>query len=398
MKRSFRALLVAIALVVAFAPLAALVSPARAQGGVVWHAAYYNDPYQLSDPVLIRTESELAFNWGGASPAAGINADDFSAGFWADIAFEPGIYRFYVLADDGVQLFAGERATWGDPVIDTYNQPLVGQTLTADVDFSLGGVQKVVVNYRESTGDAYLYVRWENLTTGAKIGADFGTPVSSMGNWTAQYWPTLNFAGAPIITRQESIPSHDWGEGVPVEGMPADYFSARWYTVRWLDAGTYTLSVRADDGVRVYLDRNLVINEWHTATGLTYTHTFTVAAGEHLFEVEYYDETANAYLHFGLTQVAGQPASPGAPPAQPPAITGAAATIAAYRLNVRDIPSTRGSTVITQVVRGQEYPIVGRNSDRTWWQIDLGGGATGWVSAYYVTARDTQNVPVTFQS
>ncbi|NLF74878.1 MAG: hypothetical protein GX573_04210, partial [Chloroflexi bacterium] len=97
MKRSFRTLLVAIALVVAFAPLAALVSPARAQGGVVWHAAYYNDPYQLSDPVLIRTESELAFNWGGASPAAGINADDFSAGFWADIAFEPGIYRFYVL-------------------------------------------------------------------------------------------------------------------------------------------------------------------------------------------------------------------------------------------------------------------------------------------------------------
>ena len=107
-----------------------------------------------------------------------------------------------------------------------------------------------------------------------------------MGNWTAQYWPTLNFA-APIITRQESIPSHDWGEGVPVEGMPADYFSARWYTVRWLDAGAYTLSVRADDGVRVYLDRNLVINEWHTATGLTYTHTVTVAAGEHLFEVEH---------------------------------------------------------------------------------------------------------------
>ena len=65
---------------------------------------------------------------------------------------------------------------------------------------------------------------------------------------------------------------------------------------------------------------------------------------------------------------------------------------------MRDIPSTRGSTVITQVVRGQEYPIVGRNSDRTWWQIDLGGGATGWVSAYYVTARDTQSVPVTFQS
>jgi len=393
MKRSLMTLLIVMALAVAFVPAPA----ARAQSGVVWHATYYNDPYQLGEPALIRTESELAFNWGGGSPAAGINADNFSAGFWADIAFEPGIYRFYVLADDGVQLFAGQRATWGQPVIDTYDQPQVGQTLTADVDFSQGGVQKVVVNYREATGDAYLYVRWENLTTGATTGTDFGRPVSSMGNWTAQYWPALNFAGAPVVTRQETIPSHDWGDGAPADGVPADYFSARWYTVRALDPGTYTISVRADDGVRVFLNRALVIDQWHTATGQTYTYTFAVPGGEHLFEIEYYEETQNAYLHFGLTQDAGQPASPGAP-AQPPAITGAAATITAYRLNVRDIPTTRGSTVIAQVVRGEEYPIIGRNSDRTWWQIDLGGGVNGWVSAYYVTPRDTQDVPVTYQN
>ena len=397
MKRTGISWLVAAALIAALAPLASLTPAAHAQGGVVWHAAYYNDPYQLSAPALIRTESELAFNWGGGSPAAGINADHFSAGFWADIAFEPGMYRFYILADDGVQLFAGQRATWGQPVIDTYNQPLVGLTLTADVDYSQGGVQKVVVNYREATGDAYLYVWWENLTTGAKFGREFGKPISSMGNWTAQYWAAPNFEGAPVVTQQETIPSHDWGEGAPVDGLPADNFSARWYTVRGLDPGTYTIAVQADDGVRVYLNRNPVINEWHAATGQTYSYTFSTPGGDHLFEVEYYEATLNAFLHFSLTQDAAQPGSAGAS-AQPPAITGAAATVTAYRLNVRSQPSTRTGAVITQVQRGQEFPIIGQNSDRDWWQIDLGGGVTGWVSRYYVTARDTQNVPVTFES
>ncbi|HRV96802.1 MAG TPA: SH3 domain-containing protein [Anaerolineae bacterium] len=40
-----------------------------------------------------------------------------------------------------------------------------------------------------------------------------------------------------------------------------------------------------------------------------------------------------------------------------------------------------------------ELPIVGRNANGTWWQIDI-TGATGWVANEVVQASDTKTVPV----
>ena len=40
-----------------------------------------------------------------------------------------------------------------------------------------------------------------------------------------------------------------------------------------------------------------------------------------------------------------------------------------------------------------ELPIVGRNANGTWWQIDI-TGATGWVANEVVQAHDTKTVPV----
>ena len=373
--------------------LAALIPApaARAQDGAVWTAAYYNDPYQLTEPVLTRTETSLWFNWGGSSPAPGVNANDFSAKFWADVAFAPGTYRFYILADDGVQLFAGDRAIWGEAAIDTYNNPLPGQTLTADVAFPQGGVNHIIINYRESTGDAYLYVRWENLAGGA-TGPGLPQPVSSMGVWSTQYFANTTLEGTPVLAREETIPAGDWGNGSPASQVPADNFSARWSGVRDLAAGTYTVSVAADDGVRVFVDGSLIINEWHGATGETYTNPFTVGAGQHIFVVEYYEATQNAFLHFGLAQ-AGTPPSTGSP--APVAPTSAAATVAVYRLNVRNAPSTITGQIITKVLRGETYPIVGRNTSGTWWQINV-NGTVGWVYASLVRAVNTAGVPITF--
>jgi hypothetical protein len=163
--------------------------------------------------------------------------------------------------------------------------------------------------------------------------------------------------------------------------------------VRDLAAGTYTVSVAADDGVRVFLDGSLIINEWHGATGQTYTNTFTVGAGQHTFVVEYYEATQNAFLHFALAQAGTAPA-PGS--AAPPVPTGAAAaTVLVYRLNVRNAPSTYTGQIIAKLLRGETYPIVGRNASGTWWQINV-NGTVGWVYAPLVRAVNVSGVPITF--
>ena len=70
------------------------------------------------------------------------------------------------------------------------------------------------------------------------------------------------------------------------------------------------------------------------------------------------------------------------------------ARVTADTLNVREGPSTNYK-VVTQVKAGQEFAIVGKNKQGTWWQIDLGGGKLGWVFGRLVQVLgSTANVQV----
>ncbi len=71
--------------------------------------------------------------------------------------------------------------------------------------------------------------------------------------------------------------------------------------------------------------------------------------------------------------------------------TSAQATVTAALLNVRYGPAmTYG--IITRIQRGETDPIIGRNTDSSWWQLNL-NGSIGWVNGLYVTATNTTNVP-----
>jgi hypothetical protein len=77
-----------------------------------------------------------------------------------------------------------------------------------------------------------------------------------------------------------------------------NYFSARYSTVIPLQAGIYRIRVRADDGVRVYVNGGLVINEWHAATGQVYQYGFFASAGNHTFVIDYFEAAGLASLYY----------------------------------------------------------------------------------------------------
>lgn len=364
--------------------LAAAIVPASAQNGAVWTTYFFNNAFLLEPPVLTRQDTAVAFNWGSGSPAPGVLADNFTVRFATDVYLPAATYRFWALADDEVRVTVDYQFT---PLIDTFGNPRVGQTLSGDLALN-AGMHHVQVDYREAGGNAFVYATWADLATNPS-GPSFpapGIPSPSSGPWTAQYYANNNLSGTPTLIQSEGSPTHDWGSGSPVASIPSDNFSGRWTSSQTLNAATYQISARADDGVRVFVDGVSVINEWHSASGVTYTVNVNLSAGQHNFMIEYYEAGGLAFLNYTFTLVGSNP---------PPPITGPAATVTgAFKLNVRATPDPVNGAILTRINRNETYPIVGRNSDSSWWQINV-NGIVGWVSARYVTAANTGSVPVT---
>ena len=100
-------------------------------------------------------------------------------------------------------------------------------------------------------------------------------------NWKGEYFANKTLSGLPALTRNDAAISFDWGQGAPANGLPVDGFSVRWTRTLKFDAGVYRFSLRSDDGVRLWIDGILQIDEWHNSGGQTFTRDVQLGAGNH---------------------------------------------------------------------------------------------------------------------
>jgi glucose/arabinose dehydrogenase len=116
------------------------------------------------------------------------------------------------------------------------------------------------------------------------------------GQWKASYFANQTLSGTAAGERCEAAVDYDWGLGGPTGvGVGPDNFSVRWVATRsFATTGSYTFTATADDGVRVYLDGTLVIDQWKDQSATTYTASRTVTAGNHEVKVEYYENGGDA--------------------------------------------------------------------------------------------------------
>ena len=130
-------------------------------------------------------------------------------------------------------------------------------------------------------------------------------PALAQGTWYAEYFANRDLTGGPVLTRYENQLSFDWGGGSPGQGVPSDSFSARWTRSEWFEAGTYRFSYRSDDGVRIWVDGTLVVDDWRDRQGYWSSIDRFISRGSHSVRVEYFEHTGGALLQASWERITG---------------------------------------------------------------------------------------------
>ncbi|MHC4146592.1 MAG: PA14 domain-containing protein, partial [Planctomycetota bacterium] len=127
------------------------------------------------------------------------------------------------------------------------------------------------------------------------------TVARDVGGLKAEYFDNRNLAGEPILTRVDPQIDFDWGNGdVPGENspdttIPVDEFSARWSGELEVDiTDAYTFIIGANNGFRLFLDGELIIDYWDGAGTGRSDPIELVGGTSHSIRMEYYESVAGA--------------------------------------------------------------------------------------------------------
>ena len=202
-----------------------------------------------------------------------------------------------------------------------------------------------VGGYRSPDGSNWELVQWENLqglptqvyvglavASGSKQGvptmASFDQvsfsqlnpsellhPLIGTGDGLlGSYFPNQHLSGSPVTNRVDRTINFNYDRLIPkkltngvaftnrclkVLGMPKrEEFGVRWVgEVQAQFTEPYTLYVQSDDGVRVWLNEQLIVDDWVRRAGQTLTVPVNLVAGQkYLLRVEHFEDGGDAWV------------------------------------------------------------------------------------------------------
>jgi hypothetical protein len=325
-----------------------------------WRAEYFANASLGGDPVVIRNDTTIDFDWGFGSPDPHIPADGFSARWTRQVDFLEGYHVFVLSFDDGLRFWVdGELLVneWHDGVVTGYP---VGAYLPR-------GQHALRLEYYENLGEALIQLRWSQgprptpsitptpTATGASTSTPTSTPTPSSTPtatgtptstpsitptpsatptapgtststptstptatpsptatsqpppttppgvvlpevWQGEYFANPSLQAPSVLQRQDNTLDFYWGDGSPDPSLPADGFSVRWTGQLGLPAGYYSYKLTADDGARLWVDEQLVIDAWVNVPGEPQYGQVSLEEGAHAFRVEYYEAEQDAFI------------------------------------------------------------------------------------------------------
>ena len=122
------------------------------------------------------------------------------------------------------------------------------------------------------------------------------TTAGTGGGIRADYYKGMNFE-TPALTRTDPQVNFNWGDpGGPDPSLGDDNFSVRWTgEVEAVFTETYTFYPRTDDGVRLFVDGQLLVDNWVNRSATEDRGTIDLIAGNtYSLVMEYYEDGGGA--------------------------------------------------------------------------------------------------------
>ena len=110
-----------------------------------------------------------------------------------------------------------------------------------------------------------------------------------------QYFANTDLSG-PVVAQVDSTVDFNWGTGAPGATVGNDNLSVRWSgQVESQFTETYSFIVNADDGARLWVNGQLLIDEFNAGSGSDLTGTIDLIAGRRYdIQLEYLETTGSA--------------------------------------------------------------------------------------------------------
>ncbi|MCX7098864.1 MAG: PA14 domain-containing protein [Methylococcales bacterium] len=253
---------------------------------------YFTNSNLSGTPALQADEAVIDHDWQSGSPGLAIPNNTFSGHWQGVFTFTGGSYIFHELADDGVRLKID-----GQVVINGWqNQAPTHYYATVPLS---EGTHTIEVDYYEGYGGARLKLDWQPVRT-------CGWPV---GQFCVTYYDNQNLTGNPPLLAYEPTIAHSWGDGSPASTIPNNVFSGRWQGQFDFEPGTYVFNSLSDDGIRVWVDGQLLIDAWVNQASTAYNKQLWLS-GRHQVKVEYYESWGGATLNVDWELLPPPPAPP----------------------------------------------------------------------------------------
>jgi beta-glucosidase len=114
----------------------------------------------------------------------------------------------------------------------------------------------------------------------------------------AEYFNTITLSGEPVIIRIDKTIDFRWTLYGPATGMEAGFYSVRW-TGKIISpvTGNYKVGLEGNDGFRLYINNQLIIDNWRKQTYRALLADYVFEKGKpYDIKIEFYETAGNATI------------------------------------------------------------------------------------------------------